>query len=458
MIKTILATSLAHLSYASLGPRALYQALYPLNLTLVSPGGDTYEITPYNQFKFISPTGHISYGLFQDYIAFDNVYSYQLYSNGTIDADCTSGRLVDVSILCGQTHMIPAVIESPECEFHALLYSPWACGIDFLVGNENAAASVSPTPTRTPSGTGTGTPSPMGYATVFPSASQTSTSTPTSSPLFMITSWPTTSPLHVSPTSSPLFFLTPYPSYDPNNGTVAGVVIAPSSSGTTSTIMGGVAVGGVGLAAIGFIIKHFKNGGSVGGLFKLALANKDKIQATLAKVPGANAALNKVLNDPNAKKFLEMAQNPNGAIDSLQLPDSIKQSIKASLPTSQEELLKLMQDPNALKGKLTTAIPTNIALPTQLHAAGVGLNNQTFDLQKYAKMALESKQQVIDSASTNITIDTETLKKLETMAAEKTQSLSIPVSQDAIKTILTPSTSAMPVTSITVKMEEIPIV
>jgi hypothetical protein len=445
MIRSLLAAATLHIASSSLGPTALYQALSPLTLSLVSPGGsDTniYEITPYNEFKTITSSGNITYGYFSSYEDVDNYYKYHLYVNGTVDTDCASGRLVDVTILCGQTHMIPAVIESPECEFHTILYSPWACGIDFMVGNENAAASSTPSPTRTPSGTGTGTPSPMVFATVFPSQSQTSTSTPSTTPLFMITAYPTISPINVSPTSSPLFYLTPYASYDPNANLTAGIVIAPSAGSTTSTILGAVAVGGVALGAIGFIIRHFKNGGTVGGLFKIALQNKDKIQATLAKVPGANAALNNVMNDPNAKKLMSMAQNPNGAIDDLQIPDFMKQSMKSVVPTSQDELLKLMQNPELLKNKLTQAIPTNVALPAELQqlAASVGLDkNQPIDLQKYARMAFEAKP--TDATNpTGLPTDLESLKKLATtIAAEKTEQIK---SAEAIKAILTPALGA----------------
>jgi hypothetical protein len=451
MIRSLLAATSLQIASSSFGPQALYKSLSPLTLSLVSPGGiDTniYEIIPYNEFKAITSSGSVTYGYFKDYVIFNNKYNYHLYVNGTVDADCVSGRLVDVTILCGQTHMIPAVIESPECEFHTILYSPWACGIDFLVGNENASASASPSPTRTPSGTGTGTPSPLAFATVFPSESQTSTSTLSTTPLFMITSYPTTSPINVSPTSSPLFYLTPYASYDPNANLTAGVIVAPSQSGTTSTILGAVAVGGVALGAIGYIIKHFKNGGTVGGLFKVAMPNKDKIQSTLAKVPGANAALNTVMNDPNAKKLMSMAQNPNGAIDSLQIPDFMKQSMKSTLPISQEELLQLMQNPELVKNKLTQAVPTNVTLPSQLEqlAASVGLDkNQHIDLQKYARMAFEAKP--TDTANpTSLPTDLETLKKMvATMTAEKIESpKDIPVSLEAVKAVLTPVLGAAP--------------
>jgi hypothetical protein len=357
MLRSVFLTGLVNLVSSALGPNALYQALSPLTLTLTSPGGETYDFLPYNKFKLIAPTSNITYGYFTNYVAFDNVYNYHLYTNGTADADCINGRLVDVSILCGQTNMIPAVIESPECEFHALLYTPWACGIDFTVGNENIPASPSPSQTRTPSGTATSTSSPIAFITAFLSQSNTPTPTPSTSPLFMITAWSTTSPLYVSPTSSPLFFLTPYPSYDPNNGTVAGIIVAPTTSGTASTILGGVAVGGVALGAIGFIIKHFKNGGTIGGLLKIAIANKDKIQATLSQVPGAGSALNKVMNDPNAKKLMNIAQNPNGTIDQFAIPDQFKQTIKSVIPNSQDDLIRIMQDPSLLKTKVTSNLP-----------------------------------------------------------------------------------------------------
>jgi hypothetical protein len=415
MLRSVVALSLAQSAFSNIGPVALYNALSPLNLTLTSPGGETYEMLPYNDFKLITPTGNLTYGYFSEYVPFDNVYNYHLYTNGTADADCVNGRLVDVSILCGQTSMIPAVIESPECEFHALLYTPWACGIDFTVGNENVAASSTPSQTRTPSSTGTGTPSAIVFATVFPSASQTPTSTPSTSPLYMITAWPTTSPINVSPTSSPLFFLTPYPSYDPNNATVAGIIVAPSSSGNTSTILGAVAVGGVALGALGFVVKHFKNGGTVGGLLKIAMANKDKIQATLSQVPGANTALNKVMNDPNAKKLMSIAQNPNGAIDQLAIPDQFKQSLRSVVPTSQEDLMKMMQDPSLLKTKITGALPPEMQQMANKLIESRSANQPT--------SVGESSLQVVSASSPSIE---EMKKMLEIFQQEKKETVIAP--------------------------------
>ena len=423
MLRSSVILSLAQYALSSLGPQALYQALSPLNLTLTSPGGETYEMLPYNDFKLITANGNITYGYFNDYVAFDNVYSYHLYTNGTADADCTNGRLAHVSILCGQTNMIPAVIESPECEFNALLYTPWACGIDFRVGYENLPASPTPSATRTPSGTGTGTPSAVAFATVFPSASQTSTSTPSTSPLYMITAYPTTSPINVSPTSSPLFYLTPYASYDPNNATVAGVIVTPSQGGMTSTILGGVAVGGVALGAIGYVIKHFKNGGTVGGLLKVAMANKDKIQATLSQVPGANAALNKVMNDPNAKKLMSIAQNPNSVVDQLAIPDQFKQTLKSAIPTSQEDLMKMMQDPSLIKARVTSTLPP--------------------EMQEMAKKLMEARSANAPTSITDTSVpSTEDMKKmlemLQQTVQEKRETI-IPVAPSA------PVVSAQPI-------------
>lgn len=400
MLRSVFLTGLVNLVSSAVGPNALYQALSPLTLTLTSPGGETYEFLPYNEFKLIAPTGNITYGYFSNYVAFDNVYSYQLYINGASDADCTNGRLVDVSILCGQTNMIPAVIESPECEFHALLYTPWACGIDFTVGNENALASSSPSQTRTSSVTPSGTTSPVAFVTAFISQSNTQTSTPSTSPLYMITAWSTTSPINVSPTSSPLFFLTPYPSYDPNNGTVAGIIVTPSQSGTTSTVLGGVAVGGVALGAIGFIIKHFKNGGTIGGLLKIAIANKDKIQATLSQVPGANVALNRVMNDPNAKKLMNIAQNPNSVVDHLAIPDQFKQTLKTVIPNSQEDLMKMMQDPSIIKTKVTSALSPQ--------------------MQEMANKIMEARSENIIPSETSVP-STEDMKKMLEMLQQTIQ-------------------------------------
>ena len=84
----------------------------------------------------------------------------------------------------------------------------------------------------------------------------------------MITAWPTTSPVNVSATSTPLYYYTPYPSVGSNEtggGLLDLAASLTSSSSSTSIIIGSVALGIVGLAAVGGAVAYFRGGGSMGG-------------------------------------------------------------------------------------------------------------------------------------------------------------------------------------------------
>jgi hypothetical protein len=91
------------------------------------------------------------------------------------------------------------------------------------------------------------------------------TLTATETPLFMITAWPSPSPINVSATSTPLYYMTAYPSYNPNNSSgldmLSGLIgQAPSS---VATILGAVAVGIAGVGALGFAVNYLRKGGSI---------------------------------------------------------------------------------------------------------------------------------------------------------------------------------------------------
>jgi hypothetical protein len=84
----------------------------------------------------------------------------------------------------------------------------------------------------------------------------------------MITAWPTTSPVNVSATSTPLYYYTAYPSVGSNEtgGGLLGLAASLTGSGSqTSIIIGSVALGIVGIAAIGGAVAYFRGGGSMGG-------------------------------------------------------------------------------------------------------------------------------------------------------------------------------------------------
>lgn len=319
---------------ASLGPQSLYQDLSPLTLYLSSSGGSMYEIKPYNQVTLLGPQ-NISYGLFNNYVDYNRVYVYQSYTGGSTALGCTP-RSIDLEVTCGSQVSLSAVEEIPACTYHAILYTPDACGVNFAIGQE--LASVSSTP--------------------LPSASAT--------PLFMITAWPTTSPVNVSATSTPLFYWTPYPSYDPNNGTSPFAFLA-GTSGTTATILGAIAVGGLGIAGAAFVINHFRKGGSLKGLLSIAMANRKKISNMVKDIPIVPDSIKKGLEDPNsllpseAKNLVRMASNPHSAIDSLGLSPELSSAAKKLVPGTKEEIIELAQNPSKARQKLvenaTNALP-----------------------------------------------------------------------------------------------------
>lgn len=324
---------LADVVTAALGPTRVYTALFGQTYNLTDPLGNSYSIQPYNQI-LLQPD--VSLGTFQTYAAIANQYVYQSYTGGSTAGACGSGKSFALELGCAQTISLDPVIENPTCYYTSTLNTPAVCGVDMTVGQEGASATNTPTPT----------PSPLGLFTMFPSATATATGTPSTTPLFMITAWPTTSPMNVSPTSTPLFYWTPYPSYDPNNGTLPFIGLISGATGTTATILGGVAVGGIALVCIIFAIKHFRNGGSIKDLFSIFMANRHKINSVLSQVPGVPDSVKKAIADPNsmlspdAKKMLALANNPHAAIDKLDLPDSVKAEMKKRVPSSGEELLK----------------------------------------------------------------------------------------------------------------------
>jgi hypothetical protein len=323
----------AQIVAGALGPNRVYTALYGQTYNLTDPIGNSYSIQPYNQV-FLQPD--VSLGAFQTYVTAANQYVYQSYTGGSTAGGCGSGRNFALELSCAQSVSLDTVIENPQCYYAGTMFTPAVCGVDMTVGQEGASATQTPT----------SSPSPLGVFTMFPSATATATGTPSTTPLFMITAWPTTSPVNVSATSTPLFYWTPYPSYDPNNGTLPFVGLLSGATGTTATILGGFAVGGIALVGIMFAVKHFRSGGSIKDLFSIFMANRHKLNRVLSQVPGVPDSVKKAIADPNsmlspdAKKMLALAANPHSAIDKLDLPDSVKAEMKKHVPTDPDALLK----------------------------------------------------------------------------------------------------------------------
>ena len=131
------------------------------------------------------------------------------------------------------------------------------------------------------------------------------TLTATSTPLFMITAWPTTSPVNVSATSTPLYYYTAYPSVGSNaTGGLLGFATSMMSSGSsTATIVGSVALGIVGLGAIVGVVAYMRKGGTIGGLINKVKENKENIAKFANALPISEtdkAKLNKAMDDPSS--------------------------------------------------------------------------------------------------------------------------------------------------------------
>ena len=285
-------------AFAQNGPSALYSVLN--GLTFNPPG---YTIVMYQSCMQNQNAGNPC-GSFSGFQSSNGQYTHMLYGpEAPVSPSCS--RTFKLALACGAAVSMSGVNENPTCVYSATLTLPQVCGVDLTVGNE--VASVSPTalpPTSTPTrtetttGTTTGTPTvttsttttltatptgtatatltatptgtatstPLFQITAFPTSTSTQTLTATATSLFMITAWPTTSPVNVSATSTPLYYYTPYPSVGSNEtGLLDLAASLTSSSSSTSIIIGSVALGIVGLAAVGGAVAYFRGGGSMSG-------------------------------------------------------------------------------------------------------------------------------------------------------------------------------------------------
>jgi hypothetical protein len=420
---TALLSSIVSVAAAN-GPSSLYSLLN--GMTFNPPG---YTIVMYQSCVQNQNAGNPC-GTFTNYQSSNGQYTYQLYGPATCSGSCC--REFRLALACGSTIQMSGVNENPTCVYSATLSLPQVCGVDLTVGNE--IASVSPTtapptttstPTATITGTTTSTPTftssttmtatttPTGsntssasatstplyqiLYTPFPSTTSTQTITATTTPLFMITAWPTTSPVNVSATSTPLYYMTAYPSYNPNNATSGSADVQSSAPSSTATILGGVAVGLVGLGAVGFAINHFRKGGSVSGLIGLANENKAKAMNLVNQLPISQEMKDKLKNPesllpPDAQHAIEVAKqaaaNPQSLVNLLPVSDSIKEKLNTIVPTSGEELLAKLQDPEALKAHIQAQVQGQ--LQSHVQAALGQINLQIPDVQQIVQAAIPS--------------------------------------------------------------------
>ena len=221
-------------------------------------------------------------------------------------------------------------------------------------------ASGTVTGSNTSSASATSTPLYQIFYTPFPSTTSTQTLTATSTPLFMITAYPTSSPVNVSVTSTPLYYMTAYPSYNPNNETtedaLASIIAKLPVSSNTATILGGVAVGVAGLAGIGFAVHYMRNGGTLKGLVQKAKDNQGKLLAITDQLP-LTAAQKAALHNPTSL-LPEVLQNPQSLVDKLPVPDALKEQLKEIV--SPDALLAAVQDPAALKAQVQSLVQAQV--------------------------------------------------------------------------------------------------
>lgn len=356
-----LATSLFTTVLANNGPSSLYSLL---NGQTFNPPG--YTIVMYQSCVQNQNAGNPC-GSFSGYQSSNGQYTRQLYGpEASVGNGCS--RTFYLTLACGATISMGSVSENPTCVYSATLSLPQVCGVDMTVGNEAASTSpsivpvsssmsvspspVSASPTNNISASTTPTALYQIIYTPFPSTTSTTTLTATSTPLFMVTAWPTSSPLNVSATSTPLYMYTAYPSVPSNSSdsNILGVLgITPGSS--TATILGAVAVGVVGLGAIGYAIHYLRNGGTLKGLLAKAEAQKGALTNMANMLPLDNAQKSKMLTainnpkdllPPEAQKAIQIAENANQykeqALNALPLSDEQKAQIAASIHSLQQRV------------------------------------------------------------------------------------------------------------------------
>lgn len=367
---------------AAVGPQALYQLL---NGQTFNPPG--YTIVMYQSCMQNQNAGNPC-GTFTTFEASNGVYTYQRYGpEAPVSPSCS--RTFHLSLACGATMSMSGVNENPTCVYSATLTLPQACGIDMTVGNEAASVSgtavpatpsnsytgtVSVTQSKTSSytgtssysptisGTGSGTPTstPLFEITAYASRSITPSIAVTTSPLFMVTAWPTVSPVNVSASTSPLYMYTAYPSYVPNASVAAAAASEPLSP--TATILGAVAVGLVGLLVVGFAINHFRKGGTVAGLAKELESKKEDLKKVASMLPLSEehkAKLDKALADPSSLLPVEAQK----MVESVK---QVKDKVVAALPISEEQKVQLNTVIESLPAKLVEKVspaPTRLPEP-----------------------------------------------------------------------------------------------
>jgi uncharacterized membrane protein len=344
--------------WAQNGPSSLYALLN--GVTFNPPG---YTIVMYQSCVQNQNAGNPC-GSFSGFQSAAGQYTHMLYGpEAPVSPSCS--RTFKLALACGPALVMSGVSENPTCVYSATLTLPQVCGVDLTVGNE--VSSVSPTalpPTSSPTGTPTVTASttttltatptstisatstPLFQITAWPTTSSTMTLTATSTPLFMITAWPTTSPVNVSATSTPLYYYTAYPSVGSNatgSGLLGFAASLTGSGSSTSVIIGSVALGIVGLAAVGGAVAYFRNGGTLGGFMNKLKSQKGAMTQFANALP---------ISDAQKAKLTGAIADPSSLIPEAQ---------RAQLEQAKAKLEELTAQAQQAKESVLHVLPPSIA-------------------------------------------------------------------------------------------------
>ena len=420
---TLAVTLLAPLTMAQNGPSSLYALL---NGQTFNPPG--YTIVMYQSCVQNQNAGNPC-GSFSGFQSSNGQYTHMLYGpEAPVSPTCS--RTFKLALACGPTLAMSGVNENPTCVYSATLSLPQVCGVDLTVGNE--VASVSPTAlpptssptttgtltatstittsttttlTATPTSTQTATSTPLFQITAWPTTTATTTQTATSTPLFMITAWPSPSPVNVSATSTPLYYYTAYPSVG-SNATGSGLLGFASSlvgsGSSTATILGSVALGIVGLGAIGGAIAYFRKGGSVGGLLDKIKSGKGTLTQLANSLPiseAQKAKLTGAIADPSSL----LPERAQAAIHQAQeKAEELKGQAQAVLHQVQEKAEALKEQAHTIQSQVLQVLPPSVgeailakeAALTQ-HVQGLAQQAQAQVLQALPPVIAEQVLQVL---------------------------------------------------------------
>jgi len=166
--------------------------------------------------------------------------------------------------------------------------------------------------------------------------------------------------VNVSATSTPLYYYTAYPSVGSNaTGSLLGLAASlTSGASSTAVILGSVALGIVGIGAIGGAVAYFRKGGSVKGFMAKIEENKGAMAQFANALPISaenKAKLTGAIADPTSllpPEAKEAAEKARAQVEALQAQaqgvvaqaQAMNQSVLAALPPQLASVIQAKQD------------------------------------------------------------------------------------------------------------------